>query len=463
VSYSKEALENSSDMAPVHGRVEIDVPVDVLWECFTHANWWSRWNRCMFWARNRDLVLGEQLVWAFEPLRWIYLYRLPGIAKLVEVEENSHVTWEVTAVPGFYARHTYFIEDLGEDRSRFGSWEQAMGPTFRLLKRFWLAHFVFVRDRSVQGARLLESIYRQQGRIDNQTIRKRPPLRPVREVLRSTTLLRMEHNELAPGVHALLHAGGNSLVVHDGGEVLLVDTKMPPFAGRLRNWIKRHTGTPVTTIVNTHFHYDHTQGNRLYPQARIFAHRSAPELMQLRDPGIWKKQAAGIPTADNLIDNNLTLLIGDQKVNIHHSGRGHTATDLWLHLHCNGQDIIATGDVASLDIYPFFDTGTGGADILNMIRLLREWARNYPKAIFMPGHGRVARATDLLTHANYLEFLYDSVAAAIAAGMSEEETILNIDLVYFDLFIVPIYHYGWSVLGARSNVQSVYRLQQKSQ
>jgi hypothetical protein len=163
-------LELSTDMEPVHGTVDVNIPADVLWECFRHASWWPRWNPCMWWALNDELVEGQPLIWAFEPIQWWYLYRLPGVATLVEVEANRKVTWEVTALPGLYARHTYSIEDLGNGRSRFGSWEKASGPGFRALKGFWLTHFVFVKDESLNGARQLEAIYRQTGALDEASL-----------------------------------------------------------------------------------------------------------------------------------------------------------------------------------------------------------------------------------------------------------------------------------------------------
>lgn len=98
------------------------------------------------------LARGATLVWAFRPVRRRYLYRLPAIARLVVVEPEREVTWEVTALPGFHARHTYSFADLGEGRSRFGSWEQASGPLYRWLHRFWTAHFRFVCEESIAGA-----------------------------------------------------------------------------------------------------------------------------------------------------------------------------------------------------------------------------------------------------------------------------------------------------------------------
>ena len=102
----KRALLASKEMEPIQGTVDVEVPLPVLWEAFTHANWWARWNKCFFWARNRDLQLGQKLIWAFEPIRAWYLYKMFAIANIVELEKNRKVTWEVTALPGFYAGHT---------------------------------------------------------------------------------------------------------------------------------------------------------------------------------------------------------------------------------------------------------------------------------------------------------------------------------------------------------------------
>ena len=167
----EELLAESNDMTPVEGSVEVQIPVATLWECFTHANLWPHWNKCFFWAHNRNLILGKQLLWCFQPIRWWYLYKMPAIAKIVEVEARNKVTWEVTALPGFYARHTYHMEDLGGGRTRFGSWEKARGWSFRLMKWFWVPHFVFVKDRSLEGARFLEAVYRRTGQLNEETIK----------------------------------------------------------------------------------------------------------------------------------------------------------------------------------------------------------------------------------------------------------------------------------------------------
>ena len=142
---------------PIEGSVELPIPVAKLWQAFRTPRSWPVWNHC-FWiagVRGGTLAEGRLLIWAFQPIRARYLYKLPAIARLVEVVPEKRVTWEVTALPGFRARHTYWMEATGEASCRFGSWEVAEGPMYRLLRRFWLAHFRFVRDESLAGARRL--------------------------------------------------------------------------------------------------------------------------------------------------------------------------------------------------------------------------------------------------------------------------------------------------------------------
>ncbi len=163
-------LADSTDMDPVQGTVDVKLPAQELWGQFKRANFWPRWNKCFFWCRNKDLRTGTKLIWCFEPIRKRYLYKFPAIASIIEVKEDDpklrRVTWEVTALPGFYARHSYTVEDLGNGYSRFGSWEKACGWGFRWSRLFWIAHFKFVRDESLLGAKKLESEFSKSGVLD---------------------------------------------------------------------------------------------------------------------------------------------------------------------------------------------------------------------------------------------------------------------------------------------------------
>ena len=149
-----EAWKSDPEL-PIAGSTEVAMSVDALWDVFRRCPDWPTWNSC-FWVAGVTggrLATGETLVWAFNPIRRRYLYKLPAIARLVEVVPRQRVTWEVTLLPGFHARHTYWMEAIDEGHCRFGSWEVAEGPVYRLLRGFWLAHFRYVCRESLRGAR----------------------------------------------------------------------------------------------------------------------------------------------------------------------------------------------------------------------------------------------------------------------------------------------------------------------
>jgi uncharacterized membrane protein len=141
---------------PIEGSVELQMPVERLWQVFLDVERWADWNPCISRARVKDgdLREGATLVWTFNPIKPRYPYKLPARAEIVEFERNDRVTWEVRA-PGFHALHSYRFAEVGPDSCRFGSWEVAQGPAYRALRRFWLAHFRYVCRESLAGAAAL--------------------------------------------------------------------------------------------------------------------------------------------------------------------------------------------------------------------------------------------------------------------------------------------------------------------
>ena len=142
---------------PVQGSVDVDLPVEILWQRFCDVERWGEWNRCFqrAWVRGgAPLQAGSELVLVFRPIKPWLGYRLPGPVQVVEVEPERRVTWEANTM-GFHARHSYLFEKLDERRCRFGSFEVAEGPAFRATRAFWVAHFDFVCRESLAGARSL--------------------------------------------------------------------------------------------------------------------------------------------------------------------------------------------------------------------------------------------------------------------------------------------------------------------
>jgi pimeloyl-ACP methyl ester carboxylesterase len=145
----------ADDELPVAGWGDVAMPVDELWDAFIDVERWPSWNPCIRRARVKGGTLreGATLAWTFRPIKRWYPYLMPARATIVEVGRNRRVTWEVRA-PGLHAFHSYLFAE-GPLGSQFGSWEIAEGWLYRVTRRFWLAHFRFVRDASIDGAALL--------------------------------------------------------------------------------------------------------------------------------------------------------------------------------------------------------------------------------------------------------------------------------------------------------------------
>jgi glyoxylase-like metal-dependent hydrolase (beta-lactamase superfamily II) len=444
-------------MELVEGAVDVDVPPDVLGSAFFRPHLWPAWNTCIAWVRNHELRLGDRLVFLFEPVRPWLPYRLPCTSRISQLEPNRRVTWEVTALPGFYARHTYSITPLSGGRSRFSSSEQAAGPSFRAARALWLAHFNFVKERSMQGVRLLEAAYRLHGRLDEADVpRRRGAARSLRDLLGVTEILRFRPVALDDDIWALRGGGGNSLIVKGDDEALLIDTKMAFFARLLCWWARCKLGVPVTTVVNTHFHFDHTFGNARFDGVTVRSHKNTPELMRGRDPEFWQSHPESVPS--DLIETDHHLKFGEASIAIYTLPPAHTAGDLWAHVRKNGHDYVFTGDIGSFGHYPFLDVGEGGTDLAGWARACRQIANTLPGATFVPGHGPVGNAGDLRRLACYIEFLERSVKESAAEGLDVGATIRNVDLSSWRLRVLPVFHYGERLISARANVRRAFRL-----
>src|SRR6202161_1060604 len=81
--------------------------------------------------------------------------------------------------------------------------------------------------------------------------------------------------KVADGVYyATGGTGSNNVVIVNDRDVLLVDDGTTPAAARaLLADMKLITDKPVRWVVNTHFHYDHTDGNSVFgPDVEIIGH-----------------------------------------------------------------------------------------------------------------------------------------------------------------------------------------------
>ena len=240
--------------------------------------------------------------------------------------------------------------------------------------------------------------------------------------------------ELKPGIHVLRGAGGgqaagNVLAVIGPDGVLVIDTGYPQFVPKYREAIAALNGGAITHAINTHWHDDHSEGNKvLGPDGTlIVAHTNAREML-LHDNKInvvrtILDQPAFPPAALPVVTfkDRIELYFGDERIELVHVAPAHTAGDVVVIL--RNQNVAHTGDVFLPAAYPFSDVDNGGdfdGEIEFVSRLLTELDRD---TVIVPGHGSVARYDELVAYVDMLKAVRERIAALIASGATLEQVV----------------------------------------
>jgi glyoxylase-like metal-dependent hydrolase (beta-lactamase superfamily II) len=281
-------------------------------------------------------------------------------------------------------------------------------------------------------------------------------------------------NKVKEGVYHAIGTGamtvvGNSTILVNDRDVIVVDDHVSPAAAWvLLDEIKAITDKPVTTVVNTHFHFDHAHGNQIFaPEVQIIGHEftrrallddpmSKPiyqsfyapktvegqiETMKKRiadekDPAARAKLQTQLlsvennyasqkelkPTPPNVtLTTQMTLHRGDREIQIRYLGRGHTGGDVVVFL--PKEKIVITGDLLTSstsnmsDSYPL------------------EWAATLEELkkldfdTVVPGHGEAYTDKAKIGYfQDYLRDVWTEVSRLKKEGVSAEEAAKRADL-----------------------------------
>ncbi|MGA3040766.1 MAG: MBL fold metallo-hydrolase [Bryobacteraceae bacterium] len=222
-------------------------------------------------------------------------------------------------------------------------------------------------------------------------------------------------------------AGGNAgFVVGDDG-VAVIDTFQDPRpAQALLAEIRKLTRLPIRFVVNTHYHLDHVNGNDVFAAAGavIVAHRGVrawmrTENIKMLDPPVTpekKARVASLTLPTVTYDSGVDLYLGTRRIDVRYYP-GHTGGDsvVWI----PDAHVVFAGDMLWKEHVPnLIDASTGA-----WIESLRAMQSAYEPATWVPGHGDVASAPDVVTFQKYLEDLRAAVRRAQAAGKSGDALV----------------------------------------
>lgn len=222
-------------------------------------------------------------------------------------------------------------------------------------------------------------------------------------------------------------AGGNAgFVIGDDG-VLVIDTFQDPLPAKtLLSEIRKLTPLPIRFVVNTHYHLDHVNGNDVFAAAgaTIVAHRNVrawmrTENIKMLDPPVTAEKKARVqsltmPTVVH--DSHVDLYVGSPRINVRYYP-GHTGGDSVVSI--PDAHVVFCGDMLWKEHVPNLIDATTKA----WVESLDAMQKDYGPSTWVPGHGGVANARDVLTFRKYLADLRDGVRRQQAAGKSGDALV----------------------------------------
>ncbi|HEV8317686.1 MAG TPA: MBL fold metallo-hydrolase [Vicinamibacterales bacterium] len=221
--------------------------------------------------------------------------------------------------------------------------------------------------------------------------------------------------------------GGNTAVfVMDTG-VVLVDTMNPGSGPEILAQVQSVTNKPVTTIINTHNHFDHSGSNTEFPvSVETVVHENArANLAQAKCPPVTHCEAYQGENAKFLprrtYKDKLTLFQGKDRVELYHFGRGHTNGDTFVVF--PAVRAMHTGDMFQRKNMPFIDVTNNGGNALEFTQTLNRAASTIKGVeTVVPGHSPTLMTwNDFKEYTEYYGEFVASIRKSMKAGKSVDE------------------------------------------
>jgi glyoxylase-like metal-dependent hydrolase (beta-lactamase superfamily II) len=232
---------------------------------------------------------------------------------------------------------------------------------------------------------------------------------------------------LRRNVSVLIGSGGNIAVLPGGDGKLIIDSGYLGTRSKIADALSSLSPDPIKHLINTHWHFDHTDGNEWMHSAgaTITAHENTRKHLststRVED---WNftfppLPAGAVPT--EVFNTDKTLHLNGATIALKYYDPAHTDGDISAYF--VEADILHTGDTWWNGHYPFIDYSTGG-NIDGTIRAAEaNLAMVTDKTIVVPGHGPVGGKAEMTEFRDMLVAIRDRVAAFKAQRKSLDEIV----------------------------------------
>jgi cyclase len=220
-------------------------------------------------------------------------------------------------------------------------------------------------------------------------------------------------------------SGGNLGLSVGEDAVFLIDDQFAPLSEKITAAIAKITPKPVSFVLNTHWHFDHTGGNENFGKAGAFvvAHENVRKRMSSEQfiEFLKMKQAASPKGALPVVTfaGSITFHLNGDEMRALHIPRAHTDGDAIVHF--VNTDVIHMGDVYFSGMYPFIDTSSGGTIEGMIAGCDRALAIAKDSTRIIPGHGPLSGKAELKAYRDMLATVAERIGKLVRDGRTVEE------------------------------------------
>ena len=281
-----------------------------------------------------------------------------------------------------------------------------------------------------------------------------PASDPVASIRAQMGSAPIQSQKLTDNMTLLSGPGGNVVVLNGPHGKFLIDTFLSPAWPRLQETLGGLGNEALKLVINTHWHFDHTDNNASLHAAgaTVLAHEntkkrmSEPHTLPILNLHFPPSPLEALPQQTFAASHKLQA--NGETLMLQYIPPAHTDTDIYVHF--QQANVIHMGDTFFNGIYPFIDGGTGGK-INGMIAAAEKIllvADNHSKIV--PGHGPLGNKAELTKFRDMLVTARDRVQKLKSAGKSVDEAVAEKPLVDLDAV------WGKGMLNSDLFVQLVY-------
>jgi glyoxylase-like metal-dependent hydrolase (beta-lactamase superfamily II) len=264
--------------------------------------------------------------------------------------------------------------------------------------------------------------------------RRGAPADPLAAMRAQMGAIPMEIVKLADNLTLLMGPGGNVVVLHGTDGKIVVDSFVQPAWTKLKQNIDGMDSTPIKLLIDTHWHFDHTDNNARFHDAgaMILAHENTKKRLTESHDVLGMhfdpSPANALPT--QTFKERHTLQANGETLELGYIPPAHTDTDICVHY--QKANVLHCGDVFFNGMYPFIDGGTRGnitGQITGADKLLK---MADAKTKIIPGHGPLGDKAALTKYRDVLVTVRDRVAKLKSGGKKLDEVLAAKPSAEFD-------------------------------